>query len=125
MAHWVRWPVLPSWPLLLTVLLLSWPLWWRPRRLWLLALVAATLGLAYAAWRAELRLAQRLDAALAAYRESLEIRQRLRQTLGDTPQVITGLAIGLRRLLALNAGTTQAERAAWQLALNQLPKMPG
>ncbi len=67
----------------------------------------------------------RLDEALAAYRESLEIRQRLRQTLGDTPQVITGLAFNLRRLLALNAVTTEAERAAWQLALNQLPKMSG
>ena len=67
----------------------------------------------------------RLDEALAAYRESLEIRQRLRQTLGDTQQVITGLAIGLRRLLELRAVTTEAERAAWQLALNQLPKIPG
>ncbi len=58
-------PVLPPWFLLPALWLMLWPLWWRSRRAWLCALLWFSLGLSYASWRAELRLAQRLDPALA------------------------------------------------------------
>lgn len=58
-------PALPPWFLLPALWLMLWPLWWRSRRTWLCALLWFSLGLSYACWRAELRLAQRLDPALA------------------------------------------------------------
>ena len=123
-------PVLPSWPLLLTVLLLSWPLWWRTRRLWLLALVAATLGLGYAAWRAELRLAQRLDTALAGevvqfsgvvrgLAKSGEFGVRLRFEV----EAVDNPAIRLPPLLELSDYRQQAWPAGsrWRLAARLRP----
>ena len=57
-------PVLPPWFLLPALWLMVWPLWWRSRRAWLCALLWCSLGLSYASWRAELRLAQQLAASL-------------------------------------------------------------
>lgn len=54
-------PALPPWFLLPALALMLWPCWWGRRQGWLCALLYCALGLSYASWRAELRLAQSLD----------------------------------------------------------------
>ncbi|MEN9843831.1 MAG: hypothetical protein RLZZ612_1660 [Pseudomonadota bacterium] len=63
-------------------------------------------------------------AARQAYLESLALSRRLHEHLGDTPQTIARLRVVLMCLLNLNPEhTTTEERAAWQLELDQLPKV--
>ncbi|MEC5208675.1 competence protein ComEC [Vogesella perlucida] len=57
-------PALPPWFLLPALALMLWPCWWGRRQGWLCALLYCALGLSYASWRAELRLAQSLDPRL-------------------------------------------------------------
>ncbi|SCK17250.1 DNA internalization-related competence protein ComEC/Rec2 [Vogesella sp. LIG4] len=101
-------PAPPDWHLLLAAVIVAWPLWWRRRTLLLAVLL---LGVVYAGWRIELRLAERLPVALegvplllavlllgvvyAGWRIELRLAERLPVALEGVPLQIHGTVRGL------------------------------
>ncbi|MFN4238133.1 MAG: DNA internalization-related competence protein ComEC/Rec2 [Vogesella sp.] len=120
-------PALPPWFLLPALALMLWPCWWGRRQGWRCALLWLALGLSYASWRADTRLAQQLDPALHGQRLTIsgvvrglpapgEYGVRLRFEVDKAPP-------GTPPLLALNDYSKRDWPAGsrWQLQVRLRP----